>query len=572
MKKIGNRSTLLPFAFLTVAALLLVGCGGGSGSTPTSEAAISGSAVKGPVSGATVTAYAVSGGVMGAQISTATTDAQGNFNLPMGSHAGPVMLQMSGGTYTDEATGATMTMTPGDVMTAAIPAVSAGATISGIQVTPLTAMAQAMALHLAGGMTAANISAANTAVGNYFAVGDILHTPPMNPLAPGSGTAATQAMRNYGMALAAMSQYARDQGLASSSAVVTAMMNDASDGTMDGKMGGSSVMMGGMGGGAAMSAIAGTGGLAGAMATFMASAQNRSGVTATQMQGLMNQLTGSSGQIASGGGTGGTSTMGGTISGSVFDGPVSNATVMAYAVSNGAAGAQLASAATDAQGNFTMTLGSYAGPMMLKAVAGRYTDLATGTTMTMAAGDVMTAVTSMPAAGGTLTGIRITPLTSMAQTRAQSMSGGMSDANIAAANTAVGNYFMVGDILHTQPMNPLVAGSGGSVATQDMRNYGLAIAAMSQFAKEAGMPVSSSLVTGMMQDASDGVMNGRIGSGQISMGGMMGAGGMMQSTAGTSGLAAAMTAFMSSGVNLSGIAAADMNALIQKLNSSSGQF
>jgi len=330
--------------------------------------------------------------------------------------------------------------------------------------------------------------------------------------------------------------------------------------------------MGGMGGGAAMPPIAGTGGLAGAMATFMASAQNRSGVTATQMQGLMNQLTGSSGQIASGGGTGGTSTMGGTISGSVFDGPVSNATVMAYAVSNGAAGAQLASAATDAQGNFTMTLGSYAGPMMLKAVAGRSTDLATGTTMTMAAGDVMTAVTSMPAAGGTLTGIRITPLTSMAQTRAQSMSGGMSDANIAAANTAVGNYFMVGDILHTQPMNPLVAGSGGSVATQDMRNYGLAIAAMSQFAKEAGMPVSSSLVTGMMQDASDGVMNGRIGSGQISMGGMMGASGMMQANAGTSGLAAAMTAFMNSGVNLSGIAAADMNALIQKLNSSSGQF
>jgi hypothetical protein len=572
MKQIGNSSTLLPVAFLTVAALLLVGCGGGGGSTATTQAAISGSAVKGPVGTATVTAYAVSGGVMGAQISTATTDAQGNFTLPMGSYTGPMMLQMSGGTYTDEATGATMAMTPGDVMTAVIPTVPAGATISGIQVTPLTSMAQAMAQHLAGGLTDTNISVANTAAGNYFSVSDILHIPPMNPLASGSGTTATQAMMNYGMALAAMSQYAKDQGMASSSPLVTAMMNDASDGIMDGKTAGNSLMMGGMGGGAAMPATAGTSGLAGAMGRFMASAQNRSGVAATQLQALMNQLTGSSGQMAGGAGTGGTPTTGGMVSGSVFDGTVSNATVMAYAVSNGAAGAQLASGATDAQGNFTMTLGNYAGPMLLKATAGKYTDLATGTTMTMAAGDVMTAVTSVPAAGATLTGIRITPLTAMAQTRAQAMSGGMTDANIAASNTAVGNYFMVGDILHTPPMNPLVAGSGGSAATQDMRNYGLALAAMSQFAKDAGMPISSAFITDMMQDASDGVMNGLMGSGQIAMGGMMGAGGMMQSNAGTSGLAAAMTAFMNSSVNMSGVAAADMNALIQKLNSSSGQF
>ncbi len=59
----------------------------------------------------------------------------------------------------------------------------------------------------------------------------------------------------------------------------------------------------------------------------------------------------------------------------------------------------------------------------------------------------------------------------MAQARAQAMPGGMTDANIMAANTAVGNYFMVGDILHTQPMNPSVPGSAAT-ATQDTKNYG----------------------------------------------------------------------------------------------------
>jgi len=40
------------------------------------------------------------------------------------------------------------------------------------------------------------------------------------------------------MAIAAMSQSAKDMGMDSSSSMVTAMMNDASDGVMNGLMGG----------------------------------------------------------------------------------------------------------------------------------------------------------------------------------------------------------------------------------------------------------------------------------------------------------------------------------------------
>jgi hypothetical protein len=52
----------------------------------------------------------------------------------------------------------------------------------------------------------------------------------------------------------------------------------------------------------------------------------------------------------------------------------------------------------------------------------------------------------------------------------------------------------------------------------------------------------------------------------------MGSGGMMQSNAGTTGLATAMSDFMSSPMNHSGLTAADMNVLIQKLSASSGQL
>jgi hypothetical protein len=157
------------------------------------------------------------------------------------------------------------------------------------------------------------------------------------------------------------------------------------------------------------------------------------------------------------------------------------------------------------------------------------------------------------------------------------MAGGMTDANIAAANTAMASYFSVGDVLHTAPMNPLTPGSGAG-ATQDAKNYGMTIAAMSEYAKTIGMTTSSEgIVTAMMDDASDGVLNGMMGSTSISMGGtgggMMGGtgGGMMQSTAGTTGLATAMSTFINdTAVNRSGISVTDMQPLITRLSASNG--
>ena len=559
---------ILQVSLATLILSVLAACGGGGGDSGTSApvaGVISGTATKGPVSNATVFAYGLSSGQMGAQIGTANTDASGNFTMTIGSYAGPVMLQLSGGSYTDEATGTSMVMAPGDAMTAAMPAIISGATTSGVQVTPVTAMAQVMANHMAGGMTDANIAAANAAMGNYFSVTDILHVQPMNPMVTGSGAGASQDAQNYGMTLAAMSKYAQTQGMSSSSAMITALMNDAADGMMDGKAGSASVPMGGMAGGMMLPSTAGTSGIGAAMNAFMSSVQNKSGVsTAT----LMGKLTGASGQIL---GAGPTMTNA-TVSGTAFNGPVSKATVMAFAIDNGAMGAQIASVATDGQGNFTLPLGSYTGAVMLQMSGGTYTDEATQTTMAMGASEVMSAVLPTVASGANVTGVWVTPVTSMAQTRAMDMGGGMTDANIVAANAAMGNYFSVSDVLHIQPMNPMAVGSGAD-ASQDARNYGMTLAAMSQYAKTLNMTISSAMVTAMMSDASDGIMDGKHGAGQVSMsmGGMMGRG-MMATTAGTSGLAMAMTSFVNSTGNASGMTSADMAALILKLTNFNGHI
>ena len=296
---------LLAMALGAVSTTALVACGGGggggdsSGSPTASIGIISGTATKGPVSGATVRAFAISNDAKGGQLGSAQTDASGNFTMRVDAYSGPMMLQLHGGSYMDEATGTRMNMLDADDMTCVVPSISvtAGSATTGIQITPLTSMAHAWAEHMAGGMTATNITTANMRVGAaYMGPGmDILMTHPIDPTVTGSANGASIDAKNYGMMLAAMSQEAHQLGMTtSSSAMITAMHNDAEDGTMDGTMSGTPINMNGMGGmmgGGSMMSAAGTGELATAMATFINSPMNRSGVISiAEMQALMDQL------------------------------------------------------------------------------------------------------------------------------------------------------------------------------------------------------------------------------------------------------------------------------------------
>ena len=300
-EKSRHGRVLLTLAIVVSSASLTAGCGGGGGggsggAVGATTGTISGTATKGPVSGATVTAYAISNGVKGGQLGSALTSSSGSFTITMGPYSGAVMLQLHGGSFMDEATGAHMNMLDADDMTCVVPSVTVttGSMMSGIQVTPLTSMARAWAQNMAGGMTSTNIIDANARMGAaYVGPGaDILMTHPIDPTVAGSANGASVESKNYGMVLGAMSQEALGLGMAtSSSGMSTAMTNDASDGIMNG--------MGGMMGGGNMMATAGTSQLATAMSTFISNPMNVSGVTTVaEMQTLMNQLN----QLATSGG------------------------------------------------------------------------------------------------------------------------------------------------------------------------------------------------------------------------------------------------------------------------------
>ena len=133
------RSKTLAAVAATALALILAACGGGSGTvTPATPVTttISGSAVKGPVSGATVT---VKNAATGAVLGTTTTGPGGAYTLDV-QFTGDVIVEVSGGTYTDEATGASTALaTPLRVVLNAN-----GGNVTGI-VTPLTTMAYTQA-------------------------------------------------------------------------------------------------------------------------------------------------------------------------------------------------------------------------------------------------------------------------------------------------------------------------------------------------------------------------------------------------------------------------------------------
>ncbi|PIX03575.1 MAG: hypothetical protein COZ77_11015, partial [Gallionellales bacterium CG_4_8_14_3_um_filter_54_18] len=225
--------------------LALAGCGGGGGFNPLSGGGsgplVSGSVIKGPVSGATLTVYALNtDGTYGAVLGTGTTDATGNFSFSLTTpHTGPAALVATGGTYTSETTGATVSGAGSSLCAMAID-LSAGAT--GLVITPLSDMVCARAAALAAGGTPlpTAIADADTFVMSIYGL-----TGRPETLRPSftAGAPCTDAGK-LAMVLAALDKLRT--GLAGGSdALYTALSSDIADGTFDGLSGGAAVPLGG---------------------------------------------------------------------------------------------------------------------------------------------------------------------------------------------------------------------------------------------------------------------------------------------------------------------------------------
>jgi hypothetical protein len=187
-----------------VVSTLLAGCGGDSSAPPPVASAntVSGIVSKGLVSGSTVCAFAITEGAKGAQIGNCvTTDASGHYSINLGSYAGPLLFQATGGSYINEATGASVTLTA--PLSSLLPATPTSTSV--LAVTALTELAFQNANSRADGLTTSNILAATSTVQNNFGVPDIVGTVPVNALMIPAGTSAAQ--KTYTLALATVAQY-----------------------------------------------------------------------------------------------------------------------------------------------------------------------------------------------------------------------------------------------------------------------------------------------------------------------------------------------------------------------------
>lgn len=177
-----------------------------------------------------------------------------------------------------------------------------------------------------------------------------------------------------------------------------------------------------------------------------------------------------------------------TVSGVASKGLIDNGTINIYAANNnGTKGNLLATTTTDSFGHYTVEINNYTGPVVVEAT-GTYTDEATGQTKTIDTAAPLRA--ALPSLSGSAASIAVTPLTDLAYQKAQTAMANSTDAAtaIANANSQVSGLFHV-DITSTQPVDP--AQTTFQNSTRDQQIYTLALAAVSQMAKDSGTNVDS---------------------------------------------------------------------------------
>ena len=176
---------------------------------------------------------------------------------------------------------------------------------------------------------------------------------------------------------------------------------------------------------------------------------------------------------------GGAATQTRKVTGYASKGIIAAGVVTAYGISPGGNKIlpALAQTSTDNSGFYTMSVGSYYGPLVIE-VTGNYQDEATKQTATIEATAPLTAAL-VPPADATPLQVNVTALTKIAFDLAQSQPGSFTT-SINATNQEVASSFQVPDILSTRPLNASTALP--ATASPGEIRYTLVLAAVSQVA------------------------------------------------------------------------------------------
>ena len=216
------------FVFIIIfsAFALLTGCGDGDNElTNPLTSSISGIASKGPIKGGTIEVYALGAdGEKGTLLGTATTGPDGSYSVNLGSYTGDVLVEVSGGTYIDEAIDPNIANpnTPNTLLRAALAAVSGSVSVA---VTPLTEIA---VQYVEDPNTDTNIEGANSLVSSMVGV-DIITTSPVDVTSETDSSQATVDQLTYGLMLATMSQMMAEGPDPNIAALIKNIKNDLLD-------------------------------------------------------------------------------------------------------------------------------------------------------------------------------------------------------------------------------------------------------------------------------------------------------------------------------------------------------
>lgn len=217
------------------------GGGGGGGTTPVLEE-VGGLVSKGPVAGATINVYRLNAnGTAGARVAgPIQTDSDGNWSAQIdAAEPRPLAVVSTGGSYTDEASG--NTVTAGE-LNSFLPD---GADT--VAVTPLTdLLVQVTREHIAsnpGATVEQGLNAGRNTLAEVLSVGfDPLVTVPANPA---NTSGANPQQLAYAAVLGGLSQLASTVApSADPFVVIKALVSDMTDGNIDGQAGGTAVSVG----------------------------------------------------------------------------------------------------------------------------------------------------------------------------------------------------------------------------------------------------------------------------------------------------------------------------------------
>jgi len=215
----AKQTRLRSFFFLPIAVFLSFFLGGCSGdSAGASAVSITGNAILGPVSNATVTAFALNAdGTLdtASPLATSTTDSNGNYSLTIPGiqvPSGPVGIRLSEGSYTEESTSQTISLS-GTTYTTILPTLTSGASLIAA-VGPLPDMAyQKFVNDMQAGLPSETtvdqlITNANYQVSQTFGLTDIVGILPANPF----GNIPNDATGQYALVMVAISLAAQAAG------------------------------------------------------------------------------------------------------------------------------------------------------------------------------------------------------------------------------------------------------------------------------------------------------------------------------------------------------------------------